>query len=70
MMIRKPSIPGLKYFFWPFIAWFTEGIFGEDRWIVEEEQRAFDRQGADWNQEISPVILSLKKLSIERGIPL
>ena len=70
MMIRKPSIPGLIYFFWPFIAWFTEGIFGEDRWIVEEEQRAFDRQGADWNQEISPVILGLKKLLIERGIPL
>ena len=70
MMIRKPSIPGLIHLFWPLIVWFSEGIFGEDRWIVEQEQKAFDHQGADWNQEISPVVRSLKRLLTERGVPL
>lgn len=37
MMIRKPSIPGLIHLLWPFIVWFTEGKFAEDRWIVEQE---------------------------------
>ena len=32
MMIRKPPIPGLIHLLWPFIVWFTEGIFAEDRW--------------------------------------
>jgi renierapurpurin 18,18'-hydroxylase len=70
MMIRKPSIPGLIHLLWPFIVWFTEGIFAEDRWIVEEEQKAFDRQGADWNHEIFPVIRGLRNLLMEQGIPL
>jgi hypothetical protein len=70
MMIRKPTIPGLIYLLWPFIIGFTEGIFAEDRWIVEEEQKAFDRQGADWNQEIFPVIKRLRSLLIRRGIAL
>jgi phenylpropionate dioxygenase-like ring-hydroxylating dioxygenase large terminal subunit len=70
MMIRKPSIPGLIHLFWPFMIWFTEGIFAEDRWIVEEEQKAFDLQGADWNQEIFPVIQGLREVLIEQGIPL
>lgn len=70
MMFRKPAIPGLINLFWPFIIWFTEGIFGEDRWIVELEQKAFDEQGADWNQEIFPVIQSLRKLLINKGIPM
>ena len=70
MMFRKPAIPGLINLFWPFIIWFTEGIFGEDRWIVELEQKAFDEQGADWNQEIFPVIQSLRKLLINHGIPM
>lgn len=70
MMIRKPSFPGLVYLFWPFIIYFTEGIFAEDRWIVEEEQRAFDLQGADWNQEIFPIIGGLREVLIREGIPL
>jgi hypothetical protein len=70
MMIRKPAIPGLIQLLWPFIIWFTEGIFAEDRRIVEEEQKAFDRQGADWNQEIFPVIQALRALLIERGVPM
>lgn len=70
MMFRKPPIPGLMELLWPVIIWFTEGIFAEDRWIVEEEQKAFDNQGADWNQEIFPVIRALRELIIEKGVPL
>ena len=70
MMIRKPGIAGLIHLLWPFIIWFTEGIFAEDRWIVEEEQKAFDRQGADWNQEIFPVIRGLRTVLIDQGLPL
>ena len=70
MMIRKPSIPGLIHLLWPFIIWFTEGIFAEDRWIVEHEQRAFDLQGADWNQEIFPIIHKLRNLLTQHGTPL
>jgi len=70
MMIRKPNIPGLMELLWPFIVYFTEGIFKEDQFIVEEEQKAFDRQGADWNQEIFPVICSLRKILVGQGIDL
>lgn len=70
MMVKKPSIPGLIHLLWPVIVWFTEGIFREDRWIVELEQAAFDAQGADWNQEIFPVIRGLRKVLVENGVPL
>ena len=70
MMIRKPSIPGLIHLLWPFIIWFTDSIFAEDRWIVEEEQKAFDQQGADWNQEIFPVIQRLRALLSREGVVL
>lgn len=69
MMIRKPGIPGLAYLLWPFIVWFSESIFAQDRRIVEEEQKAFDRQGADWNQEIFPVIQDLRQLLLDCGVP-
>jgi phenylpropionate dioxygenase-like ring-hydroxylating dioxygenase large terminal subunit len=70
MSIRKPAIPGAIHLLWPFIARFTDGIFAEDQWIVEEEQKAFDRQGADWNQEIFPVIQALRRLLVRRGVAL
>ena len=69
LSIRKPKIPGLLEMGWPLLVWFTERIFKEDRWIVEREQEAHDRQGADWNQEIFPVIKELRKLLIECGAP-
>ena len=47
-----------------------ESIFTEDRLIVEAEQRAFDQQGADWNQEINPNILALREVLINQGAPL
>jgi phenylpropionate dioxygenase-like ring-hydroxylating dioxygenase large terminal subunit len=70
MMIRKPSLPGLIHVLWPFIVLFTEGIFKQDRDIVELEQKAHDAQGADWNQEIFPVILGLRELLLAEGVPL
>ncbi|MEW6303854.1 MAG: aromatic ring-hydroxylating dioxygenase subunit alpha [Verrucomicrobiota bacterium] len=70
MMIRRPSIPGLLDLFWPFIIWFTNGIFAEDRGICELEQTAFDQQGADWNHEIFPVIRGLRKVLVENSVPL
>ncbi len=70
MMIRKPSIPGLMALFWPLIVWFTNHIFAEDRTICELEQAAFDKQGADRNQEIFPAIRDLRRVLIENGIPL
>ncbi|MEJ0004243.1 MAG: hypothetical protein WDN30_13090 [Pararobbsia sp.] len=53
----------------PALVWFTERIFKEDRDIVEREQEAHDRQGADWNHEVFPVINELRALLIERGAP-
>ena len=68
--IRRPSLPGLLDLLWPVIIYFTNGIFAEDRWVVEMEQRAFDAQGADWNQEIFPVILRVRDLLIRKGVPI
>ena len=70
MMIRKPPVPGLMHLLWPAVVWFTEGIFRQDRWIVEQEQRAFDAQGEDQNQEIFPAILCLRKVLREGGVPI
>ena len=56
--------------FWPFIVWFTNGIFAEDRWICELEQAAFDAQGADQNQEIFPAIRNLRKVLADNGVAL
>ncbi len=66
--IRKPGIPGLLDLAWPFIIYFTNGIFAEDRWIVEMEQEAFDAQGEDWNQEIFPVVQAVRNLLIRKGV--
>lgn len=70
MNIRRPGIPGLMELLWPFIIWFTNGIFAEDKWVVEMEQDAFNTQGADWNQEIFPVIQKVRSLLLRKGIPL
>ncbi len=70
MMIAKPNTLGVIHLLWPFIVAFTNGIFAQDREIVEAEQRAFDQQGEDWNHEISPAILQLRDLLIQKGYPL
>jgi len=69
LSIQRPGIPGLLDIAWPLLVWFTERIFKEDRWIVEREQEAHDRQGADWNQEVFPVIKELRALLAECGVP-
>ena len=68
LSVRRPKIPGLLELAWPVLVWFTERIFAEDRAIVEMEQAAHDRQGADWNQEVFPVIRELRALLIARGV--
>ena len=68
--IRRPDIPYLLDLAWPFIIYFTNGIFAEDRWVVEMEQDAFDSQGEDWNQEIFPVVQAVRDLLIRKGVPI
>lgn len=68
MMIRRPGMKVLLDIFWPFIVWFTNGIFAEDRWICELEQAAFDAQGEDRNQEIFPAIRNLRKVLADNGV--
>lgn len=68
--IRKPSVPGIIHLLWPFIVYFTDGIFKEDRWIVELEQKAFDEQGEDRNQEIFHVVKKVRQLLLRKGVPI
>jgi renierapurpurin 18,18'-hydroxylase len=68
LMIRKPRIASLIYLAWPLIRYFAESIFDQDRAAVEAEQRAHDVQGADWNCEISPVLLELRKILARCGV--
>ncbi len=69
LSIKKPGIPGALDLAWPLLVWFTERIFKEDREIVEAEQAAHDKQGADWNHEVFPVINELRDLLRECGAP-
>jgi phenylpropionate dioxygenase-like ring-hydroxylating dioxygenase large terminal subunit len=69
IMVQKPSIPGVIHVLWPIITLFTEGIFGQDRVIVEAEQRAYESQSADLNNEVFPIIQSLKALLARCGVP-
>lgn len=70
LSVQKPRIPGLIQLGWPFLIWFTERIFAEDRWIVEQEQAAYDSQGGDWNQEVFPPIRDLRGLLARCGRPI
>ena len=68
LSVRKPRIVPVLYAAWPFITWFTERIFREDKDIVEKEQAAHDAQGADWNNEIFPAICDLRELLARCGV--
>ena len=68
LSIKKARL-GLTTLAWPFIAWFTERIFREDKVIVEAEQAAHDAQGADWNHEVFPAIIDLRALLVRCGTP-
>lgn len=67
LSVRRPNIPFLLDAAWPILVWFTEAIFTEDRGIVEMEQAAHDRQGADWNNEPFPPIRDLRALLAANG---
>jgi renierapurpurin 18,18'-hydroxylase len=67
LSVKKPPIPGLIHAVWPFVTWFTERIFAEDKDIVEHEQRAYDEQGADWNNEVFPAIKDLRAVLARCG---
>ena len=55
---------------WPFVTWFTERIFAEDKEIVEFEQQAYDAQGTDWNNEVFPAIKDLRVVLARCGLPM
>jgi len=70
LSVKKPPIPGLIHLVWPFVVWFTENIFREDKSIVEHEQRAYDTQGADWNNEVFPALRDLRGVLARCGSPI
>jgi phenylpropionate dioxygenase-like ring-hydroxylating dioxygenase large terminal subunit len=70
LSVKKPKIPGLVQAAWPFVTWFTEGIFAQDKHIVELEQKAHDAQGRDCNNEVFPPIRDLRTLLARCGVPM
>jgi hypothetical protein len=54
---------------WPVIGYFARSVFEQDRMAVEAEQRAWDEQGSDRNAEVSPVLLELRKVLAQCGVP-
>ncbi len=70
LSVKKPPIPGLIHVVWPFVVWFTENIFREDKEIVEFEQKAYDAQGADWNNEVFPALRDLRDVLARCGSPM
>ncbi len=67
LSVLKPPVPGLIHLVWPFVTWFTERIFAEDKDIVEQEQRAYNEKGYDQNNEIFPAIRDLRALLARCG---
>ena len=70
LSVKKPRVPGIIHAVWPFVVWFTENIFREDKEIVEYEQRAYDAQGADWNNEVFPALRDLRSVLARCGRPM
>ena len=69
LSVKRPPVPGVIEVVWPFVTWFTERIFQEDKEIVEYEQQAYDAQGADWNNEVFPAIRDLRTVLARNGVP-
>jgi hypothetical protein len=70
LSVKKPGVPGLIHAVWPFVVWFTENIFREDKEIVEYEQQAYDQQGTDWNNEVFPALRDLREVLARCGSPM
>ena len=69
LSVKRPPVPGVIELLWPFVTWFTEKIFEEDKVIMELEQAAHDAQGADWNHEVFPAIRDLREVLARNGLP-
>jgi phenylpropionate dioxygenase-like ring-hydroxylating dioxygenase large terminal subunit len=70
LMVRRPKTPLILSIAWPVIGYFARSVFEQDRMAVEAEQRAWDEQGQDWNAEVSPVLLELRKVLAQCGTPI
>ena len=70
LSVKKAPIPGLTHLMWPLIHLFTEGIFRQDKRIVELEQRAHDAQGCCHNNEVFPPVLDLRGVLGRCGVRL
>ena len=70
LSVKKPKIPGVIHLAWPFVTWFTEGIFTQDKHIVEEEQKAHDLQGDDWNNEVFQPVRDVRDVLARCGAPI
>jgi renierapurpurin 18,18'-hydroxylase len=68
LSVKKAPIPGLTQLLWPLITWFTEGIFAQDKRIVELEQAAHDAQGCCHNNEVFPPVLDLRAVLGRCGV--
>lgn len=69
LSVKRPPVPLVIDALWPFVTWFTEKIFEEDKEIMELEQAAHDAQGADWNHEVFPAIRDLRAVLARCGAP-
>ncbi len=69
LSVKRPPVPLVIDALWPFVTWFTEKIFEEDKEIMELEQAAHDAQGADWNHEVFPAIKDLREVLRRCGSP-
>lgn len=69
LSIRRPKLKGALELAWPLFVAFTNRIFAEDREIVELEQKAWRELGGDHNQEVFPVIRTLRDLLRRCGLP-
>ncbi|MCQ9155378.1 aromatic ring-hydroxylating oxygenase subunit alpha [Acidomonas methanolica] len=69
LSIRRPKLKGALELAWPLFICFTNRIFAEDREIVELEQQAWRELGGDRNQEVFPVINTLRALLRRCGVP-
>ena len=70
VMVDTPKVPGLTMLLRPFMRYFSDAIFAEDREAVEAEQRAWEELGRNGNWEVSPAILQLQDLLVSRGVAL
>jgi len=70
LMVRRPKTPLILSVVWPVIGYFARSVFEQDRMAVEAEQRAWDELGRDRNAEVSPVLLELRKVLTQCGVPI